>query len=194
MIGFEERREIVKNGTYRAAIWFESKREGLKCEEEFPHLPAGRFSAAFLGPLRANKFEPDIVLIYGTPAQMIIIINAIQWKDYKRVEVSCTGESSCADYIAGCYLSKKPIVTIPCYGERVYAHTQEDEMVIGIPADQIEKVVNGLQNLSKRGVRYPIPFSGPQLEVVNNLPPLYRDIYGIEDKPLFEFWNDKKVK
>jgi len=192
MIGFDERREIVKDGTYRSIVWFESKEEGRKCEESFPHLPTGKYKAMVLGPISSNKFEPDIVVLYGTPAQMILVINAIQWKDYERLTFHCVGESSCADYIAECYLSNKPSLTIPCFGERVYGHAQEEEMVIAIPSDQMEKMLNGLIGLHKRGVRYPIPYSGPQLDVCSKLPPLYLDTYQISDDLLFDFWRNIK--
>jgi uncharacterized protein (DUF169 family) len=192
MLGFDERREIVREGTYRSAIWFDSKEEGRRCEETFPHLPAGKYKAMVLGPIMKHKFEADIVLIYGTPAQMILVVNALQWKDYERQKFFCIGESSCADYIAECYLSNKPALTIPCFGERVYGHAQEEELVIAIPANQMEKLLQGLQGLSKRGVRYPIPYAGAQLDVVTKLPPLYLDIYGIEQKSLFVPWNKRE--
>jgi len=190
MIGFGERKDIIKEGIYRSAIWFKTKEEGRKCEEIFPHLPAGQNKALVIGPIVQNKFDPDIILLYGTPAQMMLIINALQWIDYERLKFFCIGESSCADYIAECFLSHKPSLTIPCFGERVYGHAQEEELVIAIPSDQIKKVLDGLNGLSKRGIRYPIPFSGPQLDVVTKLPPFYLDIYGITDQPLFKLWNE----
>jgi uncharacterized protein (DUF169 family) len=195
MIGFEERREIVKEGTYRAEIWFDSKEEGVKCEESFPHLPPGSNKAMLIGPIAGQKFDPDLIILYGTPAQMMLVVNAIQWKNYERLRFFCIGESSCADYIADCYLSQKPSLTIPCFGERFYGHTQEEELVIGIPSDQILRVVEGLEALSKRGVRYPIPYAGAQMDVAEKLPPLYRKIYGIEVSPLFTAWGvEKKEK
>jgi len=188
MVGFDERREIVREGTYRSEIWFESKEEGKKCEEVFPHLPAGEYRALVVGPIASDKFDPDLVIIYGTPAQMILIVNAIQWREYERLTFFCIGESSCADYIAECYLSKKPALTIPCFGERFYGHTQEEELVIALPVDHVKKVLDGLEALSKRGVRYPIPFAGAQLDVVTKLPRLYLDVYQIDSAPLFELW------
>lgn len=193
MVGFDERKAVIKEGTYRAACWFKSKKDGKKCEDAFPHLPIGQYNAMVLGPIATNKFDPDIIVLYGTPAQMILVINALQWEDYERLKFFCMGESSCADYFAECFLSHKPSLTLPCFGERVYGHTQEEELVIAIPSDQIEKVLDGLQGLSHRGIRYPIPYSGLQLDVVKKLPPFYLDIYGIVDQPLFELWNKSET-
>ena len=189
MIGFGERKKVVEEGEYRAAIWFKTLSDGRKYEAIFPHLPIRENNALLIGPLGGEKFEPDIVLLYGTPAQMIFVVNALQWENYERLTFYCSGESSCADYIAGCLLSHKPQLTIPCYGERVYGHAQEEELVMAIPANQIGKVLEGLAGLSKKGVRYPIPYAGPQLDVAAKLPPMYLEVYGIMDRPLFESWN-----
>jgi uncharacterized protein (DUF169 family) len=189
MIGFGERKKVIEEGDYRGAIWFKTVSDGKKYEAVFPHLPLGENNALLIGPVSSDKFQPDIVLLYGTPAQMIFVVNALQWENYERLTFYCSGESSCADYIAGCYLSQRPQLTIPCFGERVYGHAQEEELVMALPADRIGKVLEGLSGLSKRGVRYPIPFAGPQLDVATKLPSLYLDIYGIADRPLFELWN-----
>lgn len=191
MIGLDERKEVVTDGTYRSSIWFESKTEGRKCEESFPHLPAGKYRAMAVGPIESGNFDPDIVIIYGTPAQMILIVNAIQWRDYERLNFFCIGESSCSDYIAECYLSQKPSLTLPCFGERFYGHAQEEELVISIPSNQVDKVLDGLKNLAKRGIRYPIPYSGNQMDVISKLTPFYRDVYGIDTDPLFRNWEDR---
>jgi uncharacterized protein (DUF169 family) len=189
MIGFGERKKVVEEGEYRTAIWFKTLSDGRKYETVFPHLPVGENNALLMGPLAGDKFQPDIVVLYGTPAQMIFVVNAFQWENYERLTFFCSGESSCADYIAGCFLSHSPQLTIPCFGERVYGHAQEEELVMAIPADQIAKILDGLTGLSKKGVRYPIPYAGPQLDVATKLPPMYLEIYGITDQPLFESWN-----
>ena len=74
------------------------------------------------------------------------------------------GESACADAIAQCYLTDKPALTIPCYGERRYGHAQDDEMVMAIPHHYLEKIVEGLDQLYKRGIRYPISQFGAQVD------------------------------
>ena len=49
-------------------------------------------------PLRTARLDPpDICLFYGNPAQMILFINGLQWRSYKRYDFSISGESACAD-------------------------------------------------------------------------------------------------
>jgi dephospho-CoA kinase len=126
-----------------------------------------------MAPLVYNPFDPDIVLIYANPAQMMLLINSLQFEDYEVMHFYCVGESSCSDAIARCYLSGKPSLTIPCYGERRYGHAQDDELVIALPTGAIDKLLRGLEALYKRGIRYPISYAGAESDVTRAFPAAY---------------------
>ena len=64
MVGFDERRKVDKEGTYRSAVWFESKEEGAKCEQAFPHLPLGKYRALVLGLLEVSSNPSDRFLVF----------------------------------------------------------------------------------------------------------------------------------
>ena len=133
-----------------------------------------------LAPLVQNPFDPDLILIYANPAQMVLIINAIQYEGYERMQFFCVGESSCSDVIAQCYLSGKPALSIPCYGERRFGHAQDDELAMGLPPDYFRKVVTNLEALYKRGIRYPISYLGANVDPREGFPPDYREALGME--------------
>lgn len=67
-----------------------------------------KYEAVAMAPLVYNPFDPDIILIYANPAQMMLLINALQFEDYEVMNFYCVGESSCSDAIARCYLTGKP--------------------------------------------------------------------------------------
>jgi len=169
--------EELKNGTFRSLVWCKTKEDGRRFEEAIPRIPAGRYKAIMLAPLVYDPFDPDIVLIYANPAQMILIINALQFEDYERLQFFCVGESSCSDAIAQCYLSGKPSLTIPCYGERRYGHAQDDEMVMGLLPKHVEKVEKNLEELYKRGICYPVSYAGSQLDVSSVMPLSYQQFF-----------------
>jgi len=173
LASFDDLPEAVKDGTFRSLVWCKTKEDGRKYENSIPRIP-GKYKAIVLAPLVYDPFDPDIVLIYANPAQMILIINALQFEDYERLQFFCVGESSCADAIAQCYLSGKPSLTIPCYGERRYGHTQDDELVMALPPKDVEKVERNLVELYKRGICYPIPYAGAQLDTSSTMPPTYQ--------------------
>jgi len=176
VIGLSEQPEWVKDGTMRSVIWVADKEEGRKCEAAIPRIDPGRYEAVLLAPIVYNPFDPDIILLYANPAQMCILINAIQFDRYERLEFFSSGETSCSDVIAQCYLSGKPSLSIPCYGERRFGHAQDDELAIGLPADDYERIAQNLEILYKRGIRYPISQFGatanvePALRMAYNLP------------------------
>ena len=181
IIGLTELPEIYKDGTFRSIVWTKTRKDGQKFENAIPRLPTGKYEAAVLAPLVYNPFDPDIVLIYANPAQMMLLINALQFEDYEVMQFYCVGESSCSDAIARCYLGRKPFVSIPCYGERRYGHAQDDELVMALPGEMMEKALRGMEALYKRGIRYPISHAGAELDVTQGFPMAYGGMKQVEE-------------
>lgn len=180
ILGLTEIPEIYKDGTFRSIVWVKTRADARKYEASIPRLPLGKYAAVAMAPLVYNPFEPDLVLIYANPAQMMLLINSLQFEDYEVMHFSCVGESSCSDAIARCYLTGKPSLTIPCYGERRYGHAQDEDLVMAVPADQMEKALRGMEALYRRGIRYPISFAGAEQDLTNAFPASYGTIGQVE--------------
>ena len=142
-----------------ATTWFATVEEARKQMAVYPLVPPAE--AAVLAPLASGKFDPDVILIYGNPAQMMLLMNGLQFKDYERFQFFFIGEGSCADGLAQCYTSGKPALAIPCMGERAFGTVTEDELVMALPPGMMAKAVEGLQALKERGISYPIMYLGP---------------------------------
>ncbi len=173
IIGLTDTPEIYKDGTFRSIVWVKTREDGMRYEASIPRLPLEKYEAVAMAPLVYKPFEPDIVLIYANPAQMMLLINALQFEDYEVMEFYCVGESSCSDAIARCYLTGKPSLTIPCYGERRYGHAQDEDLVMAIPADKMEKALKGMEVLYRRGIRYPISYAGAEQDLTTAFPMSY---------------------
>lgn len=180
ILGFTDTPDTYKDGTFRSIVWVRTKEEGKKYEAAIPRLPLGDYEAVAMAPLVYKPFEPDIVLIYANPAQIMLLINSLQFDDYEVMKFFCVGESSCSDAIARCYLSGKPSLTIPCYGERRYGHAQDEEMVMALPAQMMEKALVGMEALYRRGVRYPISYAGAELDLTSAFPRSYGGLEEVE--------------
>ncbi len=176
ILGLDDLPDYHRDGTFRSIVWVQTKADGRRYEEAIPRLPRGRYQAVAMAPLVYNPFDPDIVLVYGNPAQMMLLINALQFADYQVMQFYCVGESSCADAIARCYLEDKPSLAIPCYGERRYGHAQDDELVMALPAAWMPKALAGLEVLYRRGVRYPICYAGAEIDIAGSMPPAYHSL------------------
>jgi len=153
--------------------WFANVEEARKQMAEYPLVPPGE--AIVLAPVASGKFYPDVILIYGNPAQMMLLMNGLQFKDYERFQFFFIGEGSCADGLAQCYTTGKPALAIPCMGERAFGAVTEDELVMALPPGMMAKAVEGLKALKSRGIGYPIMYLGPLCDPSPILMQIYPD-------------------
>jgi uncharacterized protein (DUF169 family) len=161
VIGLAPRGEEWLSGNNMAGVWYETKEESSKHQHAMDVVPYGTFEAMAVSPLASGRLSPpDICLIYATPAQMILFINGLQWTGYKKLEWGCVGESACADSWGRALATGEPSLSIPCFAERRYGGVMEDELLMAIPPHFLPKVIDGLDHLSRNGLRYPIPQYG----------------------------------
>ena len=144
--------------TLLSTTWFASPEEALKQQQETPRIPQGE--AIVVAPLTKEKFEPEVVLIYGNPAQIMMILCGMQKEKYERFQFFFIGEGACADSLAQCYVTGKPSLAIPCYGERAMGQVADDEIVIALPPGEMGRALAGMKKLAQIGFRYPIAFIG----------------------------------
>jgi uncharacterized protein (DUF169 family) len=163
--------QIAKEANGFATTWFASAEEAKKQLSSYPLIPPGK--ALVLAPMAHGKFEPDVVLIYGNPAQMMLLMNGLQFQDYEPFQFFFTGEGSCADGLARCYNTGKPSLAIPCMGERAFGAVADDEMVMALPPAYLPKAITGLKILRERRIGYPILHLGPISDPTGFLTQIY---------------------
>lgn len=153
------------DGTRMAGVWFKDKENAAAHQAAMFRVPPGKYHAMAVSPLASGRLDPpDIALIYGTPGQMILFINGLQWKGYKRYQFGVVGESACSDSWGQALATGEPSLSIPCYAERRYGGVADDEMLMALRPQLLPKVIEGLEMLSKAGLRYPIPTYGIQMD------------------------------
>jgi len=179
VMGFKKVPEIVADGTLHSLAWTKTKEEAAKFETAMSRLPLKKYSGILVGPQALGLFEPDVVLFYGNPAQMMFIINALQFEDYEKLTFDCVGESSTCSNLIQSILDGKPSLCLPCYAERRFGHAQDDEMSMIVPRKQVEKVRRNLLQLFKRGIRYPIAYFGAGVDTSPGLPTKFRELLDI---------------
>jgi uncharacterized protein (DUF169 family) len=105
--------------------------------------------ALVYAPLEKANFDPDVIVIITTPAQAMILSQALVYTMGGRVEVDFAGiQSICADAVAGPFTRRQPNITLGCSGSRSYADVKDDEVIIGLTGENIGCVVNALENMS----------------------------------------------
>lgn len=154
-----------RKSTNMSGVWFASDDDAIAHQEAMDCLPYGRYEALVVSPLASGRLDPpDIVLLYGTPGQMIILINGLQFRGYKKFDFSVVGESACADSWGRALRTGEPSLSIPCFAERRFGGVQDDELLMAIPPAYLPKAIEGLERLSANGLRYPIPSLGIQAD------------------------------
>ena len=161
------------SGENMAGVWFDNKEAARRHQAEMVRVEP-RYNGICVSPLRTGRLDPpDIVLFYATPAQTILFVNGLQWKRYKRYDMSITGESACADSWGKALSTGEPSVSIRCYAERKFGGVQDDEMLVALPPRFLPGVVEGLAQLSRNGLRYPIPNHGIQKSPLDSISKSY---------------------
>ena len=141
IIGLNVPGEDYLSGAQMDGVWFADKATAKQHQDKMVRVTPGRYNGLCASPLRSGRLDPpDIVLFYGTPAQTILFVNGLQWKRYRRS------------------------ISIPCYAERRYGGVADDEMLLAMPPDEFARGIEGLEALSKNGLRYPIPPYGAQMD------------------------------
>jgi len=163
VIGLHPQDEKWLSGKHMTGVWFETVEDASAHQHAMHTVPFGTYEAMAVSPLATGRLDPpDIAMIYATPAQMILLINGLQWAGYKNMEWSCVGESACADSWGRALTLREPSVSIPCYAERRYGGVQDDELLMATPPEFLPKAIDGLRALAGNGLRYPIPTYGIQ--------------------------------
>jgi uncharacterized protein (DUF169 family) len=155
--GFKPVTEYYLQGNAAAGMYTETKALGSKTEAEVPKLTLGKYKYIFVAPIKKANFDPDLYLIYGNPAQIMRVLTAYLFKRGGYLKSRFSGRLDCADMVIETFNTDECQVILPCYGDRIFGLTQDDEMAFSVPKSKVELVQEGLVGTHKGGIRYPIP-------------------------------------
>ena len=166
VIGLHPRSEEWLSGDRMTGVWYGTSEDAAAHQAAMDVVPFGTYEAMVASPLASGRLNPpDICLIYATPAQMILFINGLQWTGYKKLEWGCVGESACADSWGRALATGEPSLSLPFFAERRSGGVMEDELLMALPPHFLPKIIQGLDALSRNGLRYPIPQYGVNNDV-----------------------------
>ncbi len=168
-VGLHPRNEEWLSGKLMAGVWYADQKEAAAHQAAMDCSPES-FEALVVSPLTSGRLDPpEICLIFATPGQMILFINGLQFRDYKKLDFTVVGESACADSWGRALKTGLPSLSIPCYAERRFGGVADDELLMALPPHYLPKVIAGLAALSKNGLRYPIAPWGIQADPTPSL-------------------------
>lgn len=157
VFGFAERNEYYTSGSLADGMYASCKEAGARFEEALAKFAPGECGTVLAGPLGRIGFVPDTVLVYGNSAQVLRLLNAALYRDGGSLRSEFSGRGDCADIVIRGKQSAEPQVILPCYGDRVFGMTGDDEMAFTFPFPCAAQIVEGLEKTHAGGVRYPVP-------------------------------------
>ncbi len=115
--------------------------------------------ALYLAPLERLALEPDVVVVYGNPAQLMRLIHGATFGLGERAVGDFGGKIECSSYLIAPFKTGQVRVIIPGMGDRIFSMTQDDELVVSFPARLLPGILLGVAEAGKKiGARYPITF------------------------------------
>jgi uncharacterized protein (DUF169 family) len=166
VIGLGPQDEQWLSGSAYVGVWHATQEDASKRQHALSVVPFGQYQAMAVSPLSSGRLDPpDICLVYATPGQMIILINGLQYAGYKKFEWSVVGETACADSWGRALLTGEPSLSLPCFAERRYGGVPDEEMLMALKPAHLAKAIDGMKQLAKNGLRYPIAPYGIQADV-----------------------------
>lgn len=163
VLGLIPRDEEWLAGRELAGVWFATIEDSAAHQRSMDTAPYAAHAGVVVSPLTSGRLDPpEVVLIYATPGQMVLMINGLQWSGYRKLTMGSVGESACADSWGRALATGEPSVSIPCYAERRYGGVADDELLMATPPQFLPTMIAGLEALSRNGLRYPIAPYGIQ--------------------------------
>ncbi|HEV8641642.1 MAG TPA: DUF169 domain-containing protein [Methylomirabilota bacterium] len=177
-LGFEKPTHLHNSGTLCEGMYTETKEAGQRSEAAVDKFAPGEYHTLLVAPLDRAPFEPDLVCVYGNPAQIMRLTQAALWKGGGKLASGFSGRVVCSDIIVTTMQTGRPQVILPCSGDRIFGQTQDHEMAFTIPWRQMEEVIEGLRGTHAGGIRYPIT---QFMEYEAKLPPRYMEANRVWD-------------
>jgi uncharacterized protein (DUF169 family) len=111
-------------------------------------IPTGTVSVISYAPLDKSpfpdRFGSQVVVVFCNPRQAMLLLRGANFKSGITVP-GLTGPSTCSSAYAAPILRGQVHYTLGCFGLRVFTKIRDDELVVGIPLEELDDVEKGLE-------------------------------------------------
>ncbi len=122
-----------------------------------------------VSPLTSGRIEPDVCLMVLYPGQAFMLLTGHLRNEYNPLSFLHIGESSCSMHWVKTLQTGKVGLALPCFAEMRFAGFSEKEVVVTMIPKDLVHALDGLEQLSKIGFRYPIPNYAVQVDALEGL-------------------------
>ncbi|MCL6453924.1 MAG: DUF169 domain-containing protein [Alicyclobacillus sp.] len=155
--GYQPALDYYTEGNLVCGMYTGDPESARRTEADVPRLTAAESGYYVAFPLERAPFNPDVVVVYANSAQVMRLVAGMLFRRGGSIPSTFSARADCADIAIRTLRTGQPQVILPCYGDRVFAQTQDHEMAFSFPFADAEELVEGLSGTHKGGVRYPVP-------------------------------------
>ena len=160
-LGFVKIPPDIADGSFQASLRLRGmdRERAARAIQEMPKFDPGKYEYALMAPVERATFEPHIILVHATPAQIWVLLSAYLTGAGKTgLDVRMTPGSGCVSYITKTMLTREAQFVLMGSGERLGPHPQDYECAFSIPSEKLESTLKGLETNYRTGIfRYPVP-------------------------------------
>ena len=154
MLGFAE---LPEKSEERYVGWqFTTKEAAKKTIDSIPAFELGEYNAVLLSPWESCPVSPDVVILFGNAAQMLVVINAYLYNKGGTLSFTAGVGFACGLAIVSPMKEGKPNLILPGNGTRMMALPSETDLICGIPGESLQEILDGMEfTIPRGGSRYP---------------------------------------
>lgn len=156
-LGFLPAKDKFLDGSFNIPFWVKNQEVRAKICRNLPQLEYKKYSYLVAAPLDRTDFEPQVIIIYGNPAQISRLVQSVVYATGDTVASESGGGFACGAEITVPILTNKCQMVLTGGGDRAIAQTQDHEVAFAIPSSKVESIIEGLEQTHKAGMRYPTP-------------------------------------
>jgi uncharacterized protein (DUF169 family) len=155
--GYERALPFYDEGNLCVAMYTRDAAAGARSEAAIPKFEVGHHAALLVAPLARAPFTPEVVVVYANGAQVMRLLAAALYARGGTIQSHHAARVDCAELVIRTHQANEPQVVLPCYGDRIFGQTGDDEMGFAWPWSWTPALLEGLEGTHQGGVRYPVP-------------------------------------
>lgn len=156
-LGFVPAKDRFLDGSFNIPFWVKNQDVRAKICQNVPRLEPGKYTHLIAAPLNRADFEPQVIIVYGNPAQISRLIQSAICGTGESIVSSSMGGFACGEEITAPILTDQCRYIVVGGGDRAMAQAQDHELAFAIPITKAEALIEGLESTHKAGMRYPTP-------------------------------------
>lgn len=142
--------------------WVKDEETALKFVTQMgDFLGQRKYAALLAAPLETMETEPDVVIVYGMPAQVVRLVQGYGYVTGEAVESKFTGfGGTCLAGVIRTLRLNRPQVLLPGFGDRMLARVEDHEMAFSFTPEHLDALLEGISEVGRRsGIPWPMKYS-----------------------------------